>query len=86
MFSGFEHQNKFAVYELNVDEDLSIGKITTLQSFDNPRLAQSFTAYLRKNARLNPTTRTEKHTKTKMVVIFHYYSTEGKAASFVNRL
>lgn len=86
MFSGFEHQNKFAVYELDVNEDLFIGKITTLQSFDNPQLAQSFTAHLRKNARISPTTHKGIPTKTKLVLIFQYHSTEGRAASFVMRI
>lgn len=86
MFSGFEHQNQFAVYELDVNEDLSIGKLTTRQSFDNPQLAESFTAYLRKNARLNPTAHKGIPTKTKLVLIFQYHSTEGKAASFVMRI
>lgn len=84
MFNGFGHQNRFAVYELDVNEDLSIGQVTTLQSFDNPQLTQLFTVYLRKNARVNPTTRKGIPTKTKLVAIFHYYSSEGKAASFVS--
>jgi hypothetical protein len=86
MFKGFENQNQFAVYELDVNEDLSIGKITSLRSFDNPELAQLFTRYLQKNARINPTTRKGIPTKTKLIVLFQYYSTKGKAASLMNQL
>jgi hypothetical protein len=85
IFRGFENQNQFAVYELDVNEDLSIGKIITLQAFDNPKLDQLFSEYLYKKARVNNSRRKEIPTKTKLFVIFHYYPANGNAPSSVSQ-
>ncbi len=84
-FRGFDNQNRFAVYELDVNEDLSIDKITALQSFDNPKLAQLFSEQLRKNARVNNTFRKSIPTKTKLIVFYYYYPAVGNDQSFVSR-
>lgn len=84
IFRGFDNHNRFAVYELDINKDLSIDKITALREFDNPKLAQLLSEYLRKNARVNNTYRKGIPTKTKLVAVFYYYTTEGKAASFLS--
>ncbi len=83
-FKGFDNQNRFAVYELDVNEDLSIDKVTALQSFDNPKLAQLFSEHLRKNARINNKFRKSIPTKTKLIMIYYYYPAEGNDQSFVS--
>ncbi len=81
-FQNFENQNRFAVYEVAVNEDLSIEGITTLQAFDNPKLDELLSERLRKHTRIH-TSRKELPTKTKFVVIFYYYPAEKKDPSFV---
>jgi hypothetical protein len=85
-FKGFDNQNRFAVYELDINEDLSIEKITALQSFDNPKLAQLFSEHLRINARVNTTFRKSIPTKTKLIVFYYYYPAVGNDLSFVSRI
>lgn len=85
IFRGFENQNKFAVYELDINEDLSIGKITTLLAFDNPKLDRLFSQYLYKKARVNSFRRKTIPTKTKLFVMFHYYTAQGNAPSSVSQ-
>ena len=85
IFRGFENQNQFAVYELDINKDLSIGKITTLQEFDNPKLDQLFSEYLYKKACINNFRRKEIPTKTKLFVMFHYYPAQGNAPSSVSQ-
>ncbi|MPR33762.1 hypothetical protein [Salmonirosea aquatica] len=84
LFREFDNQNRFAVYELDINEDLSIGKITARQAFDNPKLAQLFTEYLRKNARVNNTRLKGIPTKSRLIVIYYYYPAEGKDPSFIS--
>jgi hypothetical protein len=85
MFKGFENQNKFAVYELDVNEDLSIKKITALQEFENPKLAQLFVRYLQKNARVSNITRTGTPTSSKLILVYYYYPSESKGLGFVSQ-
>ncbi len=82
---GYENQRRFAVYELDVNEDLSITKITARQEFDNADLAHHVSECLRKNARINTTRIKGIPTKTKMFVIYYYYPAEGNDPSFVGR-
>lgn len=82
-FQNFENQNRFAVYEVNVNENLSVGKITTLQAFDNPKLDQLLSERLRKHTRIY-TSRKEIPTKTKFVVIFYYYPAARNDPSFIS--
>lgn len=85
IFRGFENQNKFAVYELDINEDLSIRKTTTLLAFDNPKLDRLFSQYLYKKARVNSSRRKTIPTKTKLFVMFHYYPAQGNAPSAVSQ-
>ncbi len=82
---GFENQRRFAVYELDVNEDLSIEKIKARQEFDNADLARRLLECVRENARINTTTIKGIPTKTKLFIIYYYYPVEGNDQSFVSR-
>ncbi|GHB85094.1 hypothetical protein [Persicitalea jodogahamensis] len=82
---GYENQRRFAVYEIDVSEDLSIKKITALQEFNNAELAQRLLECLRKNTRINNTNTKGIPTKTKMFVIYYHYPAEGNDPSFVGK-
>lgn len=82
---GFENQSRFAIYELDINEDLSIEKITVNREFDNPELAQILLKCLHKNARIYAPGNKETSAKTKMFIIYYYYPAEGNDQSFVSR-
>ncbi len=83
--NGFENQNRFAVYEVDVNEDLSVAKITARQEFDNAELAHRLLECLRKNVRIYAARIKEIPTKTKILVIYYYYPAEGNDPSFVGK-
>jgi len=83
IFQNFENQNRFAVYQVDVNEDLSLGKITTLQAFDNPKLDQLLSERLRKYDHIY-TNRESIPTKTKLVVIYYYHPAGGNHPSYIS--
>ena len=82
---GYKNQSRFAVYEIDVNEDLSIDKITARQEFDNAELARRLSRCLRENARINTTRKKSMPAKTKMFVVYYYYPAEGNDPGFVSR-
>lgn len=81
---GFENKNRFAVYEFEINQDLSIGEIRAIQAFDNRELARKLAEHLRNNARaFSPTTQSIPE-KTKLILVYFYYPTKGVHPSFVS--
>lgn len=82
---GFNEKERFSVYELNVNRNLSIENIRILKRFKNKDLSKKLTDCLRENIKItarNVDLITEKAT---IIMIFFYYSAENEKPSFVSR-
>ncbi len=80
----FKEKNRFAVYELNVNQDLSIGNIRTLKGFNNKVLSQKLTKCIRENIDIDTKYLNKIPEKTKVILIYFYYLAEGKDPSFIS--
>lgn len=84
---GFEEKTeRFSLYELTINMDLSIGKVRALKEFENKKLKSSLancvkngiTVYKNANEKSIPE-------KTKIVIGLYYYPAKGKRESFIGR-
>jgi hypothetical protein len=80
---GFKEKIRFAVYELEVNQDLTIQKIKILQEFDNKELSEKLTDCVQNDLRINSRSIKAIPEKTNLIVIYFYYQAEGKDQSFV---
>lgn len=80
---GFRTSNRFAVYELNVNQDLTIDKIRVLQEFDNKELSKKLTNCLQNNVKIYVKSMKTIPEKTRLIVMYFYYPAEGKDQSFI---
>lgn len=80
---GFRTSDRFAVYELNVNQDLTIDKIKVLQGFDNKELSEKLTNCLQNNLKIYIRSMKTVPAKTKLIVMYFYYPPEGKYQSFI---
>lgn len=80
---GFKEKNKFAVYELKVNQALTIEKIKVLQEFDNKELSEKLTNCLQNNLKINIRSMKTIPEKTKLILIYFYYLPDEKNQSFI---
>ncbi len=81
---GFNEKGRFAVYEVNVNRNLSIENIRILKRFKNKDLSKKLTVCLRENLKMTVRTVDVIPEMTKITMIFFYYSTEKENLSFVS--
>lgn len=80
---GFKEKNRFAVYELEVNQDLTIGKIKALKKFNNRKLSKKLTYCLQNNLQINTKRIQTIPEKTKLLLIYFYYLADEKNQSFI---
>ncbi len=87
LIRGFEEKTeRFSLYELTINSDLSIEKVLALKEFENEKLNLSLancikngiTVYKNANEKSIPK-------KTKIVIGLRYYPAKGKRESFVSK-
>lgn len=81
---GFNEKGRFAVYELDVNQNLSIENIRILKRFKNKVLSKKLTACLRENLKMITKNVNAIPEKTKITLIYFYYSAEKENPSFVS--
>lgn len=81
---GYEEKNRFAVYQVIVNSDLSIKKIKVLKRFKNNDLSKKLTVCLRENMKISAQNMKVIPEKAKMTIIYFYYSSEKNNQSFIS--
>ncbi|GAB3173807.1 hypothetical protein [Telluribacter humicola] len=81
---GFDFQNRFAVYQFEVNEDLSIEKINALKDFDNPVVSGRILECLHQNARINTAQFKKLPAKTKVQLVLYSYPTKDGSEKFIS--
>lgn len=81
---GFIEKDRFAVYELIVNRDLSIENIRILKRFNNKNLSKKLTVCLRNNLKITARNVDSIPEKAKIIMIYFYYSAEKENPSFVS--
>lgn len=81
---GYEEKNRFAVYQVIVNSDLSIKKIKVLKRFKNTDLSKKLSVCLRKNMKISAQNMKVIPEKAKMTIIYFYYSSEKNNQSFIS--
>lgn len=82
---GFNEKERFAVYELTVNPNLSIKKIRILKRFKNKDLSKKLTVCLRDNIKINTRNLDEIPEKAKIIMVYFYYSTDKEYPSFIGK-
>lgn len=81
---GYTERNRFALYEIAVNQDLSIGNIRTLKGFNNKDLSKELIGRLRDKLKIDTENVNAIPEKTKIVLAYFYHSAEGGRPSFVS--
>ncbi len=81
---GFNEKDRFAVYELLINRNLSIKNIRILKQFNNKDLSKKLTVCLRDNLKIRARNMDEIPEKAKIILIYFYYSAEKEYPSFVS--
>lgn len=76
----YNNRNKMAVYRIDVNTDLSINKITSLQKFDNKRLNRAYLKILKKGLQIS---KDKKLTKPTYLIVFCYYGGNNPERTFI---
>jgi hypothetical protein len=78
------NKERFALYELTVDKDLSVLNVKELKAFDNEKLAEELLEFIRENISIGRKGKlNEIPERTKIVLGLYYYPSENKNLSFV---
>ena len=81
---GFEEKNRFALYQVIVNRDLSIKNIKVIKRFNNKDLSKKLTGCLQDNMKISAQNMKVIPEKAKMMIIYFYYSAENNNQSFVS--
>lgn len=81
---GFEEKNRFAVYQVIVNRDLSIKNIKVFKRFNNKDLSKKLTSCLQDNMKISAQNMKVISEKAKMIIIYFYYSAEENNQGFVS--
>lgn len=84
-FKGYNIQNKFAVYEVLINRDLSINKIVPLQEFDNHKLAIKMLNCIKNNLVFYNKHSTILPDQSKLILVYYFYPAENKYLSFISQ-
>lgn len=83
-FNGYDLNERFAIYQVTVNPDLSIGEIKPLKEFGNTALKAGLPDCIENEAKVwsgNPNDSIPH--KTHIIIIFYYYPAEKKDESFI---
>lgn len=78
-------KDKFSVYQITVEKNLSISKVKALKEFDNKALSDSLLSYLKVNKKVNSHKVSGIKKRTKLIIIYYYYDADEKNKSFISR-
>jgi hypothetical protein len=81
---GLNEKRRFSVYEIEVDQGLSIDNVRVLRKFKNDDLSKRITLCLRKNVKVNFSEVDVIPEKTKIITIYFYYPADKGNPSFVS--
>lgn len=85
-FKGYEvKMERFALYELTVEKDLSISEVKPLKEFDNENLKADLLNCVKSIKVFTRKKEPEIPNKTKMIVPLYYYAAERGHESFIGR-
>jgi len=84
-FKGYEVNNeKFAIYELTIDKDLSVLDVKELKTFDNEKLKVELLDFIEKNISVGRKGKlNEIPEQTKIILGLYYYPPEKENLSFI---
>ncbi len=81
---NFNERNRFAVYELTVNQDLSIEDIRTIKGFDNKELSEKLTNCMREIIEIRTDNLDGIPNNTSIILMYFYYPAENKFPSFIS--
>ncbi len=86
-FKGNEVKtDRFALYELTVENDLSISEVKALKEFDNDNLKTDLLNCVRESVKIYTRKKeTEISNRTKIIIALYYYASERGNESFIGR-
>tara|TARA_R110002049_G_scaffold133950_1_gene293354 strand:- start:7041 stop:7820 length:780 start_codon:yes stop_codon:yes gene_type:complete len=86
-FKGYEVKtDRFALYELTVESDLSISEIKALKEFDNDNLKTDLLNCVRESVKVYTRKKeTEILNRTKIIIGLYYYASERGNESFIGQ-
>lgn len=81
---GFNENERFAVYQIDVNRDLSIENIQILKKFKNRKLSKTLTACIRNNLKIKTKNMSLLPEKTEITLIYFCYPGQGENTSVVS--
>jgi hypothetical protein len=84
-FNGVKiSKDKFALYELTIDKNLKVTKVTPIKEFDNNAIRADLVKCIHENIRFHTYNKTENKKVNKIIICFYYYETERGDPSFIS--
>jgi hypothetical protein len=84
-FKGFDVKgDRFAIYQLKIEKDLSISKIEALKEFDNKELSKKIEENLKKQTKVKSTQVAGIDEPSYLTVVLYYYPSEANSKSFIS--
>lgn len=78
--------DRFALYELTINKDLSIKTVKALKEFDNEKLKADLLQSVFENIKIyHPKSEKEIKNETKIIIGLHYYEADKKYESFISQ-
>ncbi|WP_343797747.1 hypothetical protein [Gaetbulibacter jejuensis] len=86
-FKGYEVKtDRFALYELTVESDLSISEVKALKEFDNENLKNDLLNCVKESVKIYTRKKeTDISNKTKIIIGLYYYASERGNESFIGQ-
>ncbi|MEA5260724.1 hypothetical protein VB264_23195 [Arcicella aquatica] len=81
---GFTENERFAIYEIDVNPDLTIKKIKAFKRFHNKKLTRTLLKCLKNNLSINTYLKKAIPEPTKVFLMFFYYPQNDKNQSFIS--
>ena len=86
-FKGYSVKgDRFAVYQITVEKDLSISNVKAIKEFDNRELSKKLGQSIREVEKVKSNLATQINEPTQMFFVFYYYPSESTYQSFISRL
>ncbi|SMC88540.1 hypothetical protein [Pedobacter africanus] len=84
LLKGYKNKNRFAVFQLEVNKDLSITDLKLLQGFQNRALNKAVVSNVKENLKLRNTSGKPVLKPVRMVVFCYFYEQEDTHQSFLS--
>ncbi|WP_298475383.1 hypothetical protein [uncultured Maribacter sp.] len=83
---GFaEKTERFSLFELTINEDLSIQKVVALKEFENEKLALNLMECVKSKIFISAGKTKAIPNKSKIIIGLYYYPAKGKKSSFISK-